>query len=358
MAKSPGMMRASLQRLSVFGKGYLIMPKAREYKVQKSRLHMIDQAIRSAQEKGKKINASILAEITEVNPRTIYRDIEYMRDMLGAPIEYDPAKKSFYYTEENYYLKAVPITEGELFSIALFDQFLEQYTNTPLEEALRKIFTKIIQCLPDNVSVDTSFLNSQVSFISDKIGNIELGVFTTIFNSLQKKRTMYFEYRSAGSSTSAPRKADPYHAICYKGTWYFIAYCYERKTLRMFSFSRVKKASLSKNNFIIPDDFDAHKFFDKEMGVWVSTQKPKTIELRFEKIAGTYVLERQWHSTQIIKENKDGSVTLKFTTTQIPEVLRWVLGQGHTVKVIRPLELAKMVKEESEKTIKLYTKPE
>ena len=337
-------------------KGNIFMQKTREYKVQTSRLHTIDKAIRTAQENGRKINATTLSKITEMNPRTIHRDIEYMRDMMGAPIEYDPKRKSFYYSQENYYLKAVPLTEGELFSISLFDQFLEQYRNTPLEDALRKIFKKIIQCLPDNVSVDTSFLNEQVTFISDKIGNINIEVFKTIFNALQKKRTMNFEYRSSSSNEYLFRRADPYHAICYKGTWYFIAYCHERKIPRMFSFSRVKKASISKSFFMIPDDFDPHKYFDKEMGVWVSTQKPKTIELRFEKGAEAYVLERQWHSTQTIKENKDGSINLKFTTTQIPEVLRWVLGQGHTVKVIKPPELIEMVKNESKKTLSLYSK--
>ena len=331
------------------------MNKSREYKVQKSRLHMIDKAIRAAKDSGRKINATTLAKITEMNPRTIHRDIEYMRDMMGAPIEYDPAKRSFYYTEENFYLKAVPLTEGELFSIALFDQFLVQYRNTPLEEALRNIFAKIVQCLPDNVSVDTGFLDSQVSFISDKVGKIDLKIFQTIFNSLQKKRTMIFEYRSSNKSDFSPRKADPYHAICFKGTWYFIAYCHERKIPRMFSFSRVRKAVLSKNFYTIPENFNPHKYFDREMGVWASSQKPKTVELRFEKGAEAYVLERDWHSTQSIKENKDGSVNLKFTTTQIPEVLRWVLGQGHTVKVIRPSDLAEMVKKESEKITRLYS---
>ena len=330
------------------------MEKIREYKIKKSRLHMIDNAIRAAQENGRRVNASTLAKLTEMTSRTIYRDIDYMRDIMGAPIEYDPVKRSFYYTEKNYFLKAVPLTEGELFSIALFDQLLVQYRNTPLEEALHNIFSKIVQCLPDNISVDTSFLESHVSFISDKIGTMDIKTFHTIFTSLQKKLTMIFEYRSAKKSDFDIRKADPYHAICFKGTWYFIAYCHERNVPRMFSFSRVRRASLSKMKFTIPDDFDPNKYFDREMGVWVSNQKPKHIELRFEKGSEAYVLERHWHSTQTIKKNKDGSINLKFSTTQIPEVLRWVLGQGHTVKVIKPLDLAQMVKIECEKTMKLY----
>jgi len=326
----------------------------REYKVIKNRLLMIDKAIRTAMENGRKINTSNLSKLTGMNSRTILRDIEYMRDVMKVPIEYDASKKSFYYTQENYYLKAVPLTEGELFSIALFDQLLEQYRNTPLEEALKNIFTKIVQSLPDNVSVETAFLNSQVSFISDKIGNIDLKIFQVIFAAMQKKRTLTFEYRSLASNEHTSRNADPYHAICHRGNWYLIAYCHERKIPRMFAFTRIKKAILNKSSFIIPTDFDPNKYFDKEMGVWASYQTPKTIEIRFIKEAKMYATERIWHSSQTIKENKDGSITLKFTTTQIPEVFRWVLGQGHNVKVLKPAELVKMVQTEIKKMNTIY----
>jgi predicted DNA-binding transcriptional regulator YafY len=35
-------------------------------------------------------------------------------------------------------------------------------------------------------------------------------------------------------------------------------------------------------------------------------------------------------------------------------VLRWVLGQGHTVKVLGPAELAEMVKAETKKVRGMY----
>jgi len=321
-----------------------------EHKVRTNRLLLIDKAIRS----GKYPNAGKLAAITEVNSRTIQRDIEYMRDMYGAPLEYDPVRRGYYYTEPNFYLKSVPITEGELFSIALFDRLLEQYRNTPLEKALRDIFSKIIQCLPDKVSVDTGFLNSQVTFIPDIAGNIDLKVFETIFTALRKKQTINFEYRALEQNEYKTRKADPYHAICHRGNWYFIAFCHERREPRIFAFSRLRNVFLSKNNYSIPADFDPHDFFDKEIGVWASSRTAKTVELRFEKEIGIYALDRRWHSTQTVKENKDGSVNLKFTTTQIPEILRWVLGQGHTVKVLAPAELIDMVKDEAEKVRGMY----
>jgi predicted DNA-binding transcriptional regulator YafY len=321
-----------------------------EQKVRTNRLLLIDKAIRSE----KYPNANTLADITEVNPRTIQRDIEYMRDMYGAPLEYDPSRRGYYYTEPNFYLKSVPLTEGELFSIALFDRLLEQYHNTPLEKTLGNIFSKIIQCLPDKVSVETGFLNSQVTFIPDIAGNIDLKVFETIFKSLQKNQTISFEYRSLEQSEYKMRTADPYHAICHRGNWYFIAFCHERKEPRMFAFSRLRNVSFVKSFYNIPVDFDPHDFFDKEIGVWASSRTVHTIELRFEKEIGIYALDRRWHSSQTVKENKDGSVCVKFTTTQIPEVLRFVLGQGHTVKVLKPMGLVKLVKAEVERVRELY----
>jgi predicted DNA-binding transcriptional regulator YafY len=267
-----------------------------EQKIRTNRILTIDNAIRS----GKYPNSNKLASITEVNARTIQRDIEYMRDMYGAPIEYDPAHRGYYYTEPNFFIKSVPLTEGELFSIALFDQLLDQYRHTPLEGDLRKIFGKIVRCLPDIVSIDANFLTSQMSFIPDPTGKIDAKIFKTIFSALKTRYSLTFDYRSLEKSDYTRRTIDPYHVICQHGNWYVLAYCHDRNEPRMFSFSRITNASLTKKPFTIPADFDPHIYFDKEIGVWASSRTPYTVELLFDKEIGTYALDRQWHSTQTV----------------------------------------------------------
>jgi hypothetical protein len=76
--------------------------------------------------------------------------------------------------------------------------------------------------------------------------------------------------------------------------------------------------------------FNPNNYFDQEIGVWASSRTAFTVELLFDKEICSFILDRQWHSGQEVEEREDG-VYVKFTTTQIPEVLRWVLGQGHTV---------------------------
>jgi predicted DNA-binding transcriptional regulator YafY len=90
------------------------------------------------------------------------------------------------------------------------------------------------------------------------------------------------------------------------------------------------------------------------MGVWASSRVPQTVELLFDKEIGIYALDRQWHSTQTVEEREDGSVLVRFETSQMPEVLRFVLGQGRTVKALGPAELVERVKMETEKVRRMY----
>ena len=157
---------------------------SREQKVKSWRLIRIDEELRA----GKIVTAASLAKKIEgVSTRTIQRDIAYMRYSYNAPIEWDEHNKTYYYSEPNFFIKSIQLTEGELFSVALFDQLLEQYRNTPLEVNLKNIFRKIVDSLPAEVSVDSSFLDSNTTFIPDQTATMEESVFTTVFQTLKKK---------------------------------------------------------------------------------------------------------------------------------------------------------------------------
>jgi predicted DNA-binding transcriptional regulator YafY len=321
-----------------------------EEKLKTYRILLIDEAIRA----GSYPNSETLARKLEVSSRTVQRYIEFLRDTYGAPLEYDYTRRGYYYTEQNFFIKSVLLTEGELFSLALFEPLLAQYRQTPLERNLRTIFEKIVRSLPQNISVDSSLLTPSISFIPDPPVFLDTASFLAVFTALKAQKTLAFEYRSLQDTGYTKRKADPYHAICHRGNWYFIGHCYTRNEIRLFSCSRLRKAALTKTPFAVPKDFDPHLYFDEQMGVWASAHTPAAVELLFEKKIGTYVIERQWHDTQTITQHEDGTVYVKFTTTQVPEVLRWVLGQGHTVKVLGPPELAGMVKAEAERVRGMY----
>ena len=326
------------------------MSDKRNNKVQRYRLLQIDEEIRS----GKFPNATSLSKKIEVSSRTIQRDIEYMRDMYNAPIEFDAYKNGYYYTEENFYIKSVPLSEGELLSVALFDQLLEQYRNTPLENDLRSVFKKIEMSLPNKITLDSSFLQNQTTFIPDQMGTINPENFSKIFSALKNRHVLDFEYRPLQKTTWMTRRINPLHAVCQKGNWYVMGFCHDKKDIRVFNFSRMQNVTESKEEFDIPEDFNPDKYFDKEIGIWLSATKKYTVELLISAEIGTFALERSWNKNQKIEQREDGSVWVSFETTQLPEVKRWVLGQGKTVKVLGPDELIAQVKEEVAAVLGMY----
>ena len=326
------------------------MSDKRNNKVQRYRLLQIDEEIRS----GKFPNATTLSKKIEVSSRTIQRDIEYMRDMYNAPIEFDAYKNGYYYTEENFYIKSVPLSEGELFSVALFDQLLEQYRNTPLENDLRSVFKKIEMSLPNKITLDSSFLQNQTTFIPDQMGTINPENFSKIFSALKNRHVLDFEYRPLQKTTWMTRRINPLHAVCQKGNWYVMGFCHDKKDIRVFNFSRMQNVTESKEEFDIPEDFNPDKYFDKEIGIWLSATKKYTVELLISAEIGTFALERSWNKNQKVEQREDGSVWVSFETTQLPEVKRWVLGQGKTVKVLGPDELIAQVKEEVAAVLGMY----
>jgi proteasome accessory factor B len=96
------------------------------------RMMRIHQAIAT----GEYPNATTLAAEIEVTTKTIHRDIEFMRDRLQLPIEYDGRKYGYHYTEEVSAFPTLQITEGELVALLVAEKALQQYRGTNFEKPL------------------------------------------------------------------------------------------------------------------------------------------------------------------------------------------------------------------------------
>jgi predicted DNA-binding transcriptional regulator YafY len=324
--------------------------KNTEQKVQINRILMIDEEIRG----GRYPSASKLARIAEVSVRTIWRDIDYLRLMYNAPLEYSREKRGYYYTEQNFFIKSILLTEGDLFSLSLFDTLLIQYRNTPLEKNLKEIFQKIVSSLPNKITVAPDFLSPRVSFIPGQKPAIQNDVFKTVFSGLQKSKTLIFEYHTVSHEKSVLFTVDPYHAVCHSGAWYLIGYCHYNREPLVFTFSRIGAIKITGNSFTIPSTFNHEDYFDKEIGILSSDRIPYTIELAYNKNIRSLAFEHYWNKTQKITQNDDKTVGVTFTTTQIHEVLWRILSFGSLIKIINPPELIALMQSEITKMQKLY----
>ncbi len=320
-----------------------------KFKPQFSRLLFIDKKLRA----GGYPNTTALAGEYEVSPRTIHRDIEYMRDMLDAPIAYDAVKRGYHYTEKNYALPGIEIRESDLFAICIAEKALEQYANTPLYDKLSSVFEKIRSYLPDSVTVRPGWIDNRFTFLQESFTAIDPGIWETLAEGLRTARRVEIAHQKAGEETATRRSVSPYHMVNYRGEWYLVGHCSVRDAVVRFAMSRIRSARLTDEAFIVPADFDFREYLGSHFGI-MTEEMDYAVRIKFSRSQAPYVEERTWHTGQTLTRNTDGSVTLSFTTNSLFEVKRWVLSWGADARVIEPEPLARQVREELEAALAQY----
>ena len=307
----------------------------REDKFRTHRIIQIDKWIRS----GAYPSVQQMMDEYGVSRRTILRDIEFLRDRYDAPVEADRTRKGYFYTDPTFMIQNVLLTEGDLFTVSTVMPLMEQYKNTPLENSFKNIMAKIAEMLPNQVTVDTSFLNKDVSFISDPLPKIEEEVFNLVFKAVKIHQVITFGYKSVGSSDYKCKTFDSYHVLCQKGNWYVLGYDHGAKNTRVYALSRMKDIAFTGEPFELPKNFDVSKHVDLSFGIWNNQEEPVEYELLFSPKTANYILEREWHKNQTVEQKEDGSVLLRFTSNQRQQIFSWVLGFGTAVTVLNPPKL-------------------
>jgi proteasome accessory factor B len=125
-------------------------------------------------------NCRKIAEELEVSPKTIQRDIDFMRYRLALPIEYDPLRFGFYYTEAVTSFPTIDVSEGEIAALFVAQKALTQYQGTPFERPLRSAFRKITDGLKERVSFSWSDMEEAISFRSVGASVADLQLFETV----------------------------------------------------------------------------------------------------------------------------------------------------------------------------------
>ena len=115
---------------------------------------------------GRYPNCSLLALEFEVSTKTIQRDVDFMRDQLVLPIEYDRARHGFAYAGAVGQFPLITVSEGELVALLVAQKAVEQYRGTSYEKPLQTAFQKLVSSLGDEASVSLHELSEAVSFHS------------------------------------------------------------------------------------------------------------------------------------------------------------------------------------------------
>jgi predicted DNA-binding transcriptional regulator YafY len=298
-------------------------------------------------------NCRKIAEDIEVSSKTIQRDIDFMRDRLGLPIEYDPLRFGFRYTEEVASFPSIEVSEGEVAALFVAQKALAQYKGTPFERPLRSAFRKIADSLKERVSFSWNDLEEAISFHSAGASVADLELFEKVSQAVLRSLELEFDYRKLSSKGYEARRVRPYHIASLENQWYVFAEDLERKDLRTFALPRMRSVRLTDAKFHRPANFSVSKVLSGSFGVFEGGKKHR-IRLKFDPFAARLVSERVWHESQRFRQAKDGSAILELELGGLEEIERWVLSWGSHARVLEPKQLRERVKAEADAVARIY----
>ena len=179
-------------------------------------------------------NASKLAAELEVSTKSVHRDLEFMRDRLGLPLEFDRARFGYFYTEQVSAFPTVQITEGELFALVVAESALRQYRGTSFEKPLLSAIKKMEQSLPETISLNLGEVERAISFRTRAEPLLDLEIFEHLAKATANRRQLELTYRKPGMQELERRVVDPYHLANINGEWFLFAYDHLRKRYSHF----------------------------------------------------------------------------------------------------------------------------
>jgi predicted DNA-binding transcriptional regulator YafY len=302
-----------------------------------ARIYLIDREIAS----GKYPNVRYFVEKHEYRSATIYRDIEYMKYSLHAPIEYDAKRRGYYYSEKSFRLPARYANANDMLALGMAKSLLELYKNTPLYESAKRLLEDITAPLSQIDGAETekaAWYEKRIIVPSVASAPVKPEIWEIITSGLRDNRVITFDYKGRWDTEYNTRLVRPYQLLFDTGVWYLYGYSEEREATRLFSLQRMKNVALTNETFKLPQDFDYNaKNNNSHFGVFEG--KKQNYRIQFSNDVLPEIEERQWADDQKIEYADDECFYLDFSSTQFEKVLSWVLSFGYSAEPVEPQHL-------------------
>lgn len=299
-------------------------------------------------------NARTLAERFEISQKQAQRDIEFMRDRLGAPLMFKPLRKGYEYEHVNYELPPVWLTEEELLAFCLALRLSAAIPDNELKSFLRQLLEKFLTFRSLDASRSLREIAEKVSVKNIGYYKVDESVFHRAVGALFRNQALKITYHSPHKDERTERIIQPLHLLCYMGSWHLIAFCTLRGMLRDFALSRIQSIEPEGRKVEIPPSLPPVKdYLRKNFGI-ISGESSVDVVLRFVPEVSGWIAEQIWHDCQQISMTADGSLHLAFPVSDFKEVCREILKYGACVEVLEPKALRDEVRAEIEKMNSVY----
>jgi proteasome accessory factor B len=313
------------------------------------------QTIHHQIKEGRHPNASSLARELRVSTKTVQRDLDYLRDELEAPIEFDRLENGYVYSRPDYVLPFLPVDGKDLFSIGVAAQVMALFGGTPLARDLEACYERLAELMPPAVRLRPEMLRDKIALRSlQPYRPVREETWQAVSEAMQRGVSLSIRYRHPGEPPGQERVVRPYAIVLSGRDWLAVADDAAAGQVKTFYLARMESARLTGERYAIPKDFDAERYFRNTFGLFVGGRKPFRFRVRFAKEAADEVREQRWHPRQSIEDLPGGEAILELPAVSIREAREFVLRYGKNARALEPPELVADLREQAEALARSY----
>ena len=291
-----------------------------------------------------RIGAQELADMFEVSPRTIYRDIDTI-NMAGIPVRGASGVGGGFEIMPNYKI------DRKVFSTADLSALLTGLSNLSgmiRGEELVSALAKVKSFIPADKAKDIELKAKQISVdLSPWMGsgNVE-PYLEMVKTALQESKLLTFEYADRyGNKTE--RAAEPYQLALKGSHWYLQGYCHKRSDFRLFKLSRMSNLQI-KEAFFTPRDYQKPMLDFVEILETMQTE----IKIRIHQSLMDRVLD--YCTYEQFAPDGDAHYMVAFPFIENEYYYNILLGFGDKCECLEPLHIRAEMKRRIQNIAALY----
>lgn len=292
-----------------------------------------------------------LAKVHKLSRRTIFRDLKELKE-LGVLFNYD-AKAGTYSISPGFFLPPINLNGEEIMLLLLLAYNAGNYIKMPFGNSFLLAAMKLEISLPYKIRQFCRISLQNISIKAKPQARLDLSdnAFSRIQKAISKNRMVNIQYDSPPEVENVSTDLSPYHLVYNEYAWFVIGNSSLHRGVRIFKLNRIKELKTLDECFIRPEKFDVNEYLGR---AWSMKREGRlyNVKLKFLPKVAHDVAEVQWHNTQKVTFEENGSAIIEFRVDGLNEITWWILSYGDRVQVLAPRILRQRIIEIAQKVVK------
>lgn len=206
-------------------------------------------------------NCRIIAEQFGISARQAARDVEYLRDSLGAPIAYCRNRKGYYYTEPTFVLPSMMLTSTQKQSLSYLSYRYEK-TGDPEGRRLAELFRRLTGSDCSSAVLAPGGIEASLSpgsgITVHGLNPVEIGKFQTLQQAIHLQLRVSLDYNADGL-TNRMHSFSPVQLFPYDSENCVMGFDETAGLIRLITLRTIMSIRLSSERYAISPLFGAEE---------------------------------------------------------------------------------------------------